>query len=50
MIEEFLKTMLEYIQYLLYLPCIVASDLKDLITLGKNKVIVRWVDVVGDGL
>ena len=35
---------------MLDLLCIVVSDLNDLIRLGKMKVIVRWVDIVGEGL
>ena len=48
--EIFLKTLLEYIQSLSNQPCIVASALNYLITVGKNKVIVQWLDVVHEGL
>ena len=46
----FFKELLEYIQSLWDAPCIITSDLNDLITLCRSKVIFQWVDVVGDGL
>ena len=45
-----IKTVLEYIQCLLDQLCIFASDINDLITLGKNKAIFRRVDGVNKGL
>ena len=41
--------MLEYIQSLSNQPCIVASDLNDLLILGKNRFVVQWMDVVCPG-